>query len=66
MSSEDGIEIDRSPRDDILPFGVWEFWAIGFINERSLCCLGINCVDFNELERFGKSVLQDDSFVSSA
>jgi hypothetical protein len=33
LSTEDGIETDRSPGDDILPFGVRELRTVWFVNE---------------------------------
>jgi hypothetical protein len=65
LSTEDGVEIDSSSCDDILPFGVWKLGTIWFVNERSLRCFGINCVGFNEFERLCERVSQHGTFVSS-
>ena len=33
LSTEDCVEIDSSPCDDVLPLRVWELWTIRFIDE---------------------------------
>src|SRR5271168_2005428 len=56
LSTEDCVEVDGSPRYDVLPLRVGELWTVWLIDEGSLRCFRVDCVDLNELERFCKGV----------
>ena len=56
LSTEDGIEVDSSSSDDVLPFRIWKLWTVWFVNKRPLGCFGIDSVDFDEFECFGEGV----------
>ena len=56
LTTEDRIEVDGSPCDDILPLRIWKLWTVWFINEGPFGRLGVDCVNFDEFECFREGV----------
>lgn len=64
LSTEDSLEVDSSPCDNVLPLRVWKFGTVWFVNERSSRCFEVNYIHSDEFESFDESVSQHGMFIS--